>query len=188
MGSITSTGTDEGTNIYWKFNKLESLPTYLTSLSLPKDIGSGIIIDLTRNGHGVADTPEMTEDILKTCTMIKHSLVHHFAEELQRTPHFRGIFVFPTINETDDMKVIRICFGFKRTVSVDSYLKMIGIPYGTDDLVNHFYGEISCNTHILDIVESLYSSFDTSFYMQVRFHSCLISIFSRQVHFWNSTQ
>lgn len=166
IGTPTSNGTEDGTNIFWKFNRLENLPNYLTSLGLPKDIGSGIVIDLTRDIQEES-TPEMQEYIAKTCIMIKHMILHNFGDELQSTPHFRGLFVFPTINETDQMKVIRICLGFKRTVSIDSYMKMMGIPYGTDDIINHCYGEISSNMHIVDIVENLYSSFDTSFYLTV---------------------
>ena len=145
---------------------MESLPNFLTSLSLPKDIGSGIIIDLTRDMQEES-TPEMEEYVSKTCIMMKHTLISHFGDELQRTPHFRGIFIFPTINETDQMKVIRICIGFKRTISIDHYLKMVGIPYGTDDMINHCYGELSTNMHIVDIFENLYSSLDTSFYFSV---------------------
>jgi hypothetical protein len=174
---------EEGTNIYWKFSRVENLPTYLSSLSLPKDIGSGIVIDLTRNlqntsgsvnpsspnvGTSEADDPQSEAYLTKTCLMLKHFLLHHLGSELQRSPHFRGIFIFPTINDVDQMKVIRICFGFKRTISLDNYLKMIGVPYGTDDIVNHCYGEISCNTHIIEIFENAYTAFDTFFFLNVR--------------------
>lgn len=121
----------------------------------------------------------MEEYVAKTCIMIKHTILSHFGDELQSTPHFRGLFVFPTINETDQMKVIRICLGFKRTVSIDNYMKMVGIPYGTDDIINHCYGEISTNMHIVDIFENLYTSFDTSFYLNgstfIEFHSVMVN-------------
>jgi hypothetical protein len=169
-------GAEEGTNIYWKFSRVENLPNHLASLLLPKDIGSGVVIDLTRRlvlegqgqgGQGEEGSPEQEAYLAKTCSMIKQAILHHFGDELQRTPHFRGVFVFPTTNETDQMKVIRICLGFKRTISVDSFLKMAGVPYGTDDLIGHCYGEISSNLHLTEIVENLYTAFDTSFFLNV---------------------
>lgn len=162
----TPTGTEDGTNIYWKFSKVENLPNYLASLSLPKDIGSGIVIDLSRR-LDEEDNVENEAYLTKTCMMIKTAILHHYGDELQRTPHFRGIFIFPTINETDQMKVIRICLGFKRTISLDSYLKMVGIPYGTDDIFTHCYGEVSLNMHLMDIIENVYTAFDTSFFFNV---------------------
>lgn len=168
-------GTEEGTNIFWKFSRVENLPNHLASMSLPKDIGSGIVIDLTRrlyleghpHGEGEDGSPEQDAYLAKTCSMIKLAILHHFGDEFQKTPHFRGVFVFPTTNETDQMKVIRICLGFKRTVSVDSFLKMVGVPYGTDDLIGHCYGEISSSLHLTEIVENVYTAFDTSFFFNV---------------------
>ena len=158
------TGAEDGSNIYWKLTKVDNPADYLTRAGLPKDIGCGIILDLLREDN-VSDT-----DCIRTCAMLKHELLHHFGAELEGSQHFRGLFIFPTMNETDGRPVFRVCLGYKRAISLDSYVKMLGIPYAIDEFVNHFYGEVSTSMHLLDIVESSNSSFDTYMHITVRIY------------------
>jgi hypothetical protein len=155
-------GGEDGSNMYWKLSKVDNPADYLTRLHLPKDIGCGIILDLQREDN-VSES-----DAIKTCAMIKHEFLHHFGAELDGSQHFRGLFIFPAVNETDGRPVFRLCLAYKRAISIDNYVKMLGIPYSIDEFVNHFYGEISTNTHVLDITENCNSAFDTYMYMTVR--------------------
>lgn len=89
----------------------------------------------------------------------------HFGEELKASQHFRGLFVFPTKNEADGASVLRLALAYRRAISIDSFLSMLGIPYSLMDTVNHFYGEIATSVHILDVVEAVTSSLDINTYM-----------------------
>ena len=57
------------------------------------------------------DTSE--KDIKHTSNYIKKFLSHHFAVDLSRSLQFKGIVVFPAVNDGDGTNVIRIAICFK---------------------------------------------------------------------------
>lgn len=158
IGAVPQNGTD-GTNIYWKMSGIDEPLKYLLSMGIPKDCGFTVVFDFTYN-------PDAThQEVVAVCALIKKEIMDHFGDELRASVHFRGLFVFPIKNETDDAPVLRLALAYRRAISVDAFFTMLGIPYSLMDTVNHFYGEIATSVHILDIVETMTSSLDISTYM-----------------------
>ena len=79
------------------------------------DSGVCFVIDFTQR----QDAEE--NNIKKTANYMKKLLSHHFAAELAATQQFRGIYVFPKVNEMDGSKVIRCAISYKRLSSVGAF-------------------------------------------------------------------
>ena len=92
-------------------------------MQLSSDSGSVVIIDLLYN-VGTASVD------METCvTVLRQFLSHHFEKELRGNRMFSGLNVINTVNDSDDMKVLRITLCYKRIVSIDGWFEQMLIPY-----------------------------------------------------------
>ncbi len=161
VGSGKNAGTD-GSGLSWKFSLLERPSAFFERLQLPPDSGSCVSIDF----HQRLDVDEM--DVKRTANYMKKMLSHHFTEQLTASPQFKGVFVFPAVNETDGTAVIRCAICYKRQASIDMFLEQLQIQCMLSDIITVCNGSIYTNVHISEIFDAARSAIDDKVSISVR--------------------
>jgi len=150
--------TEEGLGFEYSLQKVDHPETFLTRHKLPRELGSALIIELMLKSE--CSTAECEDAANAFCTFFKH----HFDSEFKKNVQFRGFFVFPAVSEGDGAKVMRICIGYKRIVSIDAWFEQMLIPFTLNDIVTSISGAVKTSITLADLM-SPSSSFqlDTMF-------------------------
>ena len=67
------------------------------------------------------------------------------------------------LNESDDAKVLRIIFTYKRIVSLDGWLEHMLLPYGVNDFFSVLVGEFRSNFDLSEVTANKVNSLDETF-------------------------
>lgn len=119
VGEVRPGKGEDGSGLYWKFSSLDKPSSFFEKLHLPPESGSCIAVDLSVR-RDADDT-----DVKNTANYIKRFISHHFSADLSLSQQFKGILVFPTINEGDGSRVIRCALCYKRIASVDMFFEYL---------------------------------------------------------------
>lgn len=76
---------------------------------------------------------------------------------------FNGIRVASAVNDSDESKVLRIIFSYKRLVSLDGFLEHMLIPYKLADLVSVFVADFRTNVDLGTLFSSNLTSLTETF-------------------------
>ena len=71
--------------------------------------------------------------------------------------------VTTALNESDDAKVLRIIFSYKRLVSLDGWLEHMLVPYLVTDFVSVLVGEFRSNLDFADVIQNRTTSLSETF-------------------------
>lgn len=154
IGDVRAGKGEDGSGFYWKYSVLERPSPYFERLHLPPESGSCVAVDLTVRR-------EADENSVKnTANYIKKFLSHHFSAELSASQQFKGIFVFPAVNEGDGSRVIRCAVCYKRISSIDMFFEYMHMGCSFSDIVTIFTGGMFANVHVADIVDSSRAAID----------------------------
>jgi hypothetical protein len=116
--------SDDGSGISWRFAVVEKPSAYFERLNVPPDCGSCLVVDLRVKPTAVES------DIKKTANFVKRFLSHHFSNDLSASSQFKGLFVFPTVDDGDGSRVVRIALCYKRIASIDMFFEHMHIDCG----------------------------------------------------------
>jgi hypothetical protein len=154
VGEVRAGKGEDGSGFYWKYALVDRPAPYFERLQLPPESGSCVAVDLTvrRDADDGA--------VKRTANYMKKFLSHHFSAELSASEQFKGIFVFPTVNEGDGSRVIRCALCYKRAASVDMFLEHLHMDCTLGDIVTIFTGGLFANVHIAEMVESAKAAID----------------------------
>lgn len=93
---------------------------------------------------------------------------HHLEKELRTNKAFAGMTITTAINESDDSKVLRLLFAYKRIVALDGWFDHMLIPYGVNDFVNLLVGDFRSNFDLAGAISNKVTSLSESFACSVR--------------------
>mmetsp|Transcript_25616 Transcript_25616/g.56689 ORF Transcript_25616/g.56689 Transcript_25616/m.56689 type:complete len:482 (-) Transcript_25616:1182-2627(-) len=148
---------DGGLSGSFKLIKLDNTQAVFKQLHLSPDSGSALIIDLLFH----SDTDE--EDGMKCVQCLRQYLGHHFEKELRGNKLFSGMVVTNALNESDDAKVLRVIFSYKRLVSFDGWLEHMLIPYRLTDFVSVLVGDFRSNLDLASLINNKTTNLSESF-------------------------
>lgn len=117
VGDVRPGKGEDGSGMYWKFSMVEQPSAFFERLHLPPESGACLAVDLTVRRD--ADD----NDVKNAANNVKKFLSHHFAADLSLNAQFKGLIVFPTVNEGDGSRVIRCAICYKRAASIDLFLE-----------------------------------------------------------------
>ena len=166
-GAGRNAGSD-GSGLSWKFSILERPSSFFERLLLPPDSGCCVSIDF----HQRLDVDET--EVKRTANNMKKMISHHFTEQLSASPQFKGVFVFPAVNETDGTAVIRCAICYKRQASIDMFLEQLQIQCVLSDIITVCNGSIYTNVHISEIFDAPRSAIDDKVSISVSALHCAL--------------
>mmetsp|Transcript_746 Transcript_746/g.1286 ORF Transcript_746/g.1286 Transcript_746/m.1286 type:complete len:822 (-) Transcript_746:261-2726(-) len=141
----------------FKLTKVDNTAAVFRNLHVHTDSGSVLVIDLLFH----ADTTE--DEGVKCVQMLRQFLSHHLERELRGNKLFSGMVVTNALNESDDAKVLRLIFSYKRLVSFDGWLDHMLIPYSLTDFVTVLVGDFRSNFDINEMIVNRMTSLSESF-------------------------
>lgn len=119
VGDVRSGKGEDGSGFYWKYSPVDKPSAFFERLHLPPESGSCIAIDFTVRRDAT------DSDVKNTANYMKRFLSHHFAADLSLSQQFKGILVFPVINEGDGSRVVRCALCYKRIASIDMFFEYL---------------------------------------------------------------
>ena len=141
----------------FKLVKVDNPSAYFGQLKVPTDSGSALMIDWLFHS-------DITEEAGGKCAqLVRQFLGHHIEKELRNNKLFSGMVVTTALNESDDAKVLRLIFSYKRLVSLDGWLEHMLLPYRITDLVSVFVGEFRSNLDFAEVTSNKVNNFSETF-------------------------
>jgi hypothetical protein len=135
---------------------VEDANEYISSLQIPTPRGSVLYADLiVRQGKENEHV-----ELLKAAQSLRKLLTTAFDRELKKNGEYRDIAVFPASDLTTGHRVLRVALSYSSKISVDAYLKTLGLPYLLSELVPNCFGDIFSSVDLVDILTSPTKSVD----------------------------